>query len=144
MDGLFSLSMQVPDEAGSQGLLVRILDAPDGAVLRGVDDVVAFHGGHGATSRQRPDLTRSWGTVARIRLGALAVDVRMDEDIGLGDVQLGWRVMVSSFGLAGEVLGEGLEPMTLRGARQNGADAALACCAGFGQRPSRRHPDAAT
>ena len=33
--------------------------------------------------------------------------------------------MVSGFGLAGEVLGEGLEPMALRGARQSGADLPL-------------------
>ena len=126
VDGLFSLSMQVPDEGGSQGLLVRILDAPDGAVLRGVDDVVRRFMVDTEPPRVSALTSPALGApLPESDWGALAVDVRMDEDIGLGDVQLGWRVMVSGFGLAGEVLGEGLEPMTLRGARQNGADLPL-------------------
>lgn len=126
VEGVFSLEMQVPDEAGSQGLLIRIMDAPDGAVLRGADDVVRRFMVDTEPPRVSALTLPALGApLPESDWSALAIDVRMDEDIGLGEVQLGWRVMVSGFGLAGEVLGEGLEPMTLRGARQSGADLPL-------------------
>mgnify|MGYP001180250194 CR=1 FL=1 len=125
-NGTFSVTLTVPDEAGSQGLQVRLLNAPDGAVLRGADDVVRRF----MVDTQPPRVSALTSPALGAPLpeadwGALAVDVRMDEDIGLGEAHLGWRVMVSGFGLAGEVLGEGLEPMTLRGARSSGSDLPL-------------------
>jgi hypothetical protein len=126
LNGTFSVTLTVPNEAGSQGLQVRLLNAPDGAVLRGADDVVRRF----MVDTQPPRVSALTSPALGAPLpeadwGALAVDVRMDEDIGLGEVQLGWRVMVSGFGLAGEVLGEGLESMTLRGARSSGSDLPL-------------------
>ena len=126
VEGLFHIDLQVPDEAGSQSLLIRTIDAPDGAVLRGADDVVRRFMVDTEPPRVSALTSPSLGApLPEADWGALAIDVRMDEDIGLGEVHLGWRVMVSGFGLAGEVLAEGLEPMALRGARQSGADLPL-------------------
>ena len=125
-EGLFHIGMQVPEEAGSQGLRVRIIDAPDGAVLRGAEDVVRRFMVDVEPPRVSALTSPALGApLPESDWSALAIDVRMNEDIGLGEVHLGWRVMVSGFGLAGEVLAEGLEPMTLRGARQSGADLPL-------------------
>lgn len=126
VEGLFHIDLQVPDEAGSQSLLIRTIDAPDGAVLRGADDVVRRFMVDTEPPRVSALTSPSLGApLPEADWGALAIDVRMDEDIGLGEVHLGWRVMVSGFGLAGEVLAEGLEPMALRGARQSGSDLPL-------------------
>lgn len=125
-DGSFNLTLEVPEEAGSQGLLIRVLDAPDGAVHRGADDVVRRFMVDTEPPRVKALTSPALGApLPESDWGALTVDVRMDEDIGLGQVELGWRVMVSGFGLAGEVLGEGVEPMTLRGARTSGEDLPL-------------------
>lgn len=126
VNGSFDLELGVPDEAGSQGLLVRIVDAPDGAVHRGADDAVRRFMVDTEPPRVNALTAPALGApLPESDWDALTVDVRVNEDIGLGEVHLGWRVMVSGFGLAGEVLGEGLEPMTLRGARSSGEDLPL-------------------
>ena len=120
-DGQVHLSLIAPTSSGTHGLLLHVVDAPDGLVHRGAEafvrrltvDVAAPY----TTALTAPRM----GTVLlEDAWSSVVVDVRVNEDVGLGDVSLGWRVMVSGFGLAGETIANGTEPMLLRGARNAG------------------------
>jgi hypothetical protein len=120
-EGGLILTLEAPSTAGTHGLLLHVLNAPDGLVHRGseafVRRLVVDVSPPVATALTAPRL----GTVLlEDDWSPVTVDVRVNEDVGLGDVWLGWRVMVSGFGLAGETIANGSEPMLLRGARNAG------------------------
>lgn len=121
VDGLAHFELTAPTRSGSHGVLVDVLEAPDGLVLRGSEGFARRFMVDVAPPTLSAITSPQMGVIlAEEDWSSVVVDVRANEDVGLGDVALGWRVMVSGFGLAGEVVANGTVPMELRGARNAG------------------------